>query len=279
MRGSDFFRLRIHPLFFAVGILSAFTGQLFIFLCATLAAIEHECAHAFAARRYGYSLDKVVLMPYGAILSGDISGMGRREEVAVCLAGPLANGATGVFFVALWWLYPETYPYTDIAAYVSFSLFFVNLLPAWPLDGGRIVHLALSPLGEKRARIICRVLTLLIAAAVMGWFIYSCFHEPAFSALLFSLLLAAGAFGGGQYKPLTFSRKKSFARGVEELRVAVSADCTVQDAIRFLREDKYLTLLLFEDDRFLAEISEEEYLAALREGNYAKPLRELVPSM
>ena len=272
-------RLRIHPLFLAVGVVSACTGQLLLFLAATLAAVEHECAHSFVARRYGYSLDKVVLMPYGAVLSGDTSGMGRRQEVAVTLAGPLANGLTGLFFVALWWLYPESYPYTDVAAQVSFSLFFVNLLPAWPLDGGRILRLLLRPVGEKRARVVCCVVTLCIAAAVIGWCVYTCFSSPSFSALLFSLLLAAGAFGGGRYRPLTFSRKKSFARGVEELRIALSADCTVQDAIRFLREDKYLTLLLFEGEQFFAELTEEEYLSALHAGEYAKPLRELVPKL
>ena len=279
MRGSKKIRLRIHPLFLAVGILSACTGQLLLLLAATLAAVEHECAHAFVARRYGYCLDKVSLMPYGAVLSGDTSGMGRREELAVVIAGPLANGLTGLFFVAVWWLYPEAYPYTDVAARVSFSLFFVNLLPAWPLDGGRVVHLLLRPLGEKRARIICRVLTLVIAAAVMGWFVYTCFFVPALSALFFSLMLAAGAFGGGQYRPVFFSREKSFSRGVEEVRVALSADCTVRHALRFLREDKYLTLLLFEGERFLCELTEEEYLAALRAGEYGKRLRDIIPRL
>ena len=71
MPGTDRFRIRIHPLFLAAGVLSAFTGDLLLFCAATLAALEHECAHAIAARRYGFRLDKLVLMPYGAVLSGD----------------------------------------------------------------------------------------------------------------------------------------------------------------------------------------------------------------
>ena len=187
----------MHPLFLFVGVLSAFTGQLFLFLGGCLAALQHECAHAFAARRYGFTLDKIVLMPYGAVISGDISGLTRRQEFWVCLAGPLVNGATAVFFVALWWLYPDTYPFKDAAMYVSLSLFIVNLLPAYPLDGGRMLHLVLRPLGEKKAKRICAAVTLVIAAGVLGYFIYSCFHKPAFTALCFAVLLAAGAFGGG----------------------------------------------------------------------------------
>ncbi len=257
-------------------MISAFTGTLFLFLAAVLAALEHECAHAFAARRYGYALDSVTLMPYGAVVSGDLAGIPPKEEIAVLLAGPLANAATGFFFVALWWLYPETYAYTDVAAYVSFSLFFVNLLPAWPLDGGRILRVLLRPLGEGRAAAVCRALSFVTAAGILGYFVYTCFSEPAFSALFFALFLAAGAFGGARYSRIVFSREKTLARGVEERRIAISADAALSDGLRFLREDKYLTLLLFEGETFLAEMSEEEFFRALERGDYSARLKEFV---
>ena len=163
-------KFRIHPLFLLFGVLTAFTGQLLLFLIATVAAVEHECAHAFCARRMGYTLDKIVLMPYGAVISGDISGIPPKEELSVCVAGPLANGATALLFIAVWWLYPEAYPYTEAAAYISASLFLVNLLPAYPLDGGRMLKIALRPLGEKRARIVCLSVSLLISAGVLAYF-------------------------------------------------------------------------------------------------------------
>ncbi len=270
-------RLRIHPLFLAAGLASAFTGDLLLFLAAALAALEHECAHAFAARRYGFALDRLVLMPYGAVLSGDISGIGKRQELAVLAAGPLANAATALAFVALWWLFPETYPYTDTAAQVSFSLFLVNLLPAYPLDGGRMLHLLLSPLGERRAGRICRAVTLLSAAGVLAYFVWTCFSRPAWTALIFCVLLAAGAFGGGRYARMTFTRDKGLARGLEERRVVISAEKTVQDAFRHLREERYLVLVLFTGGEFLGELTEAEYLRAVQEGRWSTPLGELLP--
>ncbi len=260
-----------------MGILSAFTGSLLVFLSACLAALEHECAHAFVARRYGFELDRMILMPYGAVIGGDLTGISRREELCVLVAGPLANAATGLFFVALWWLYPETYAYTDTAAWVSFSLFFVNLLPAWPLDGGRVLRLALSPLGERKSLHMCQIFTVLIAAGVLGYFIYTCFSEPAWTALPFALLLTAGAFGGGRYRRISFSREKAFRRGIPEWRVAVSSDMKLYKALKFLREDRYLTLLLFNEDGFFAELTEEELMAALQGGDYSLPLATFVP--
>lgn len=280
MPGADKkFRLRIHPLFLAAGLVSAFTGDLLLFLAAALAAAEHECAHAFVARRYGFALDKLVLMPYGAVLSGDIAGIGKKQELAVLVAGPLANAVTALAFVALWWLFPETYPYTEAAASVSFSLFLVNLLPAYPLDGGRILHLLLSPLGERRANAVCRAVTLLTALGVLAYFIWTCFFDAAWTALVFSVLLAAGAFGGGRYARMTFSREKSFARGLEERRVVIAAERTVQDAFRHLREEKYLVLVLFSGGEFLGELSEEEFLDAVRSGRWNTQLSELLPAL
>lgn len=274
--GADRSRLRVHPLCLIAGVLSAFTGQLFLFLAACLAALEHECAHAIVARRYGFTLDRVVLMPYGAVISGDISGITRKQELAVLAAGPLVNLATATMFVALWWLFPETYPFTDAAANVSLSLFIVNLLPAYPLDGGRMLKALLRPLGERRAHAICLALSLLTAAGVMAYFIVSCFSSPAFTALAFSVMVAFGAVGGGSYRRITFSRKRRFMRGVEEMRIAISADCTLQSALRYLREDRYLVFVLFEDETFYGELPEEELLAALGKGDYSRTLRECI---
>ena len=268
--------LRLHPLFFAVLVLSAFTGQLLLFVSACLAAVMHECGHAFAARRYGFSLDRIVLMPYGAVISGDISGISKKEEIAVCLAGPLTNGAAALFFVALWWMFPETYPYTDTAAYISCSLFLVNLLPAYPLDGGRILRVLLLPLGERRAGIVCRVLSALIAAGVLGYFVWSCFSVPAFSALFFALFLAAGSFGGGSYARLRFSRKRCFDRGVEEVRIALSADRPLQAALRFLREDRHVIFVIYDGEEYCGECSEGELLSALEREEPTVPLRKVV---
>lgn len=272
-------KLRIHPLFLLAGLLSVFTGDLMVFLVATIAAVEHECAHAFVARRYGFVLDRLLLMPYGAVIAGDIAGIGKKQELVVLAAGPLANACTALFFAALWWLFPETYAYTDTAAYVSLSLFLVNLLPAYPLDGGRMLHLTLSRFGERTARLVCRIVTLVISAAVAGYFVLSCFTSPAWTALIFSVLLAAGAFGGARYNRLSFSRRKSFLRGVEERRVVIDASRTVQQALRYLTEEKYLVLVLYAEGEYLGELTEEEYLEAVSAGKYGERLGECLPKL
>lgn len=268
------FRVRVHPLFLAAGVLSAFTGQLLLFLSAVLAALEHEFAHSIAARSEGYCLDKILLMPYGAVISGDLSGIPPKAEAKVLLAGPLANAFTALAFAALWWLFPETYPYTEAAAEVSLSLFLVNLLPAYPLDGGRLLLLLLTPLGEPRARLISHIAAFLTAGGIFALFVISLFSVPNFSALLFALLLFAGNFGGGSYRRIAFARGRTFSRGVEEKRVVLSSERTAGECVRYLREDKYLVLIVYEDGEYLGELTEGELFAVLEEGGYSRTLKE-----
>ena len=272
------FRVRVHPLFLAAGVLSAFTGQLLLFLSAVLAALEHEFAHSIAARSEGYCLYKILLMPYGAVISGDLSGIPPKAEAKVLLAGPLANAFTALAFAALWWLFPETYPYTEAAAEVSLSLFLVNLLPAYPLDGGRLLLLLLAPLGESRARLFSRIAAFLTAGGIFALFVLSLFSSPNFSALLFALLFFAGNFGGGSYRRIAFSRGRTFSRGVEEKRVVLSSERTAGECVRYLREDKYLVLIVYEDGEYLGELTEGELFAVLEEGGYSLTLKEALES-
>ena len=76
---------------------------------------------------------------------------------------------------------------------------------------------------------------------------------PNFSALLFALLLFAGNFGGGSYRRIAFARGRTFSRGVEEKRVVLSSERTAGECVRYLREDKYLVLIVYEDGEYLGE--------------------------
>ena len=106
------FRVSAHPLFLIVGIWYCLRGELFLFLTSCIVALQHECAHAFAAAKLGYKLNKIVLMPYGAVIDGDLQGISLKDEIIVALYGPLCNLITAVFFVALWWFTPTMYAFT-----------------------------------------------------------------------------------------------------------------------------------------------------------------------
>lgn len=284
---------RVHPLFWLVGVWYAFTGELFLFFLSALVAIQHELAHAYAAAKLGYKLNRVVLMPFGAVIDGDLRGISLKDEIIVALCGPLCNFITAVFFVALWWFVPTMYAFTDVAFHSSLAIAIVNLLPAYPLDGGRILKCSLAKmlskkhadvtLAEEKAEKFCRFLTLAFSLCLSGFFLVSCVQKnPNFSLLVFSVFLFAGFLGNKDkaafYARIDFAQNQPLKRGIEIRRVAVLASCPVKDVFRFLSRGSYLVLEIYDEkERHLCNLPQNK-LAALFEKAPSPytPIREMV---
>lgn len=270
----------VHPLFWLVGVWYALTGKLFLFFLSALVAIQHELAHAFAAAKLGYKLNRVVLMPFGAIIDGDLKGISLKDEIIVAFCGPLCNFITAVFFVALWWFAPTMYAFTDVAFYSSLAIALVNLLPAYPLDGGRILKCSIAKtlskkyvdttLAEEKAEKFCRLLTLTFSLCFFAAFLVLCLQKTLnFSLLVFAVFLFVGFLGNKDkaavYSRINFTQSQPITRGIEIRRVAVMASCPIKDVFRFLSRGSYLVLEIYdENERHICNVAQNK-LAALFE--------------
>lgn len=247
-----------------------------MFLMSCIVALQHEYAHAYAAEKLGYSLNKIVLMPYGAVLDGDLRSLTVKDEIWVATAGPLCNLATAVFFAALWWFAPTMYAFTDTACFVSLSIALVNLLPAYPLDGGRVLQCLLTraymkktlkeSVAERKAQRVCRLISLALSACLFALFIaFLCTGKFQIYLLTFSLFLLFGAFGNKQkdavYAKLDVSVKRSMRKGVEIKRVAVLNTCSIKDALRFVGKNHYLVLEVYDENEKLQFILPQNQLS------------------
>lgn len=264
-----------------MGLVTAFTGGLIDFIVCSISALIHECAHAYCGGRLGYSLDKIILMPYGAVIRGDISGITFKDEVLLCLSGPFINLFLAAMIAACWWLAPDCYPYTDSAFYMNLSLFLTNMLPAYPLDMGRILMRALSEkLARARASIVCKAISAVTAAGIAVIFIISCFSSPNFSALFFAVFLFFGCFLSerGEYKKIKFSYGAAFKRGVEIRRIALSEEAALKTFIKFFSEDKYLIADIFSSDgEYILSLKQEEIAALMEKENIYVKINQLLP--
>ena len=271
------------------GAISCIFGKLPLFLISAIVALQHEYAHAIAAAKRGYSLNKIVLMPYGAVIDGDVKELSLKDELAVALAGPLCNLFTAAFFVAVWWLYPTMYAFTDVACYASFSVAAVNLLPAYPLDGGRILKSILYGERIKKGETardaerfsikVCKIITLIFAALLFFLFLLLCIkRQYNFTLLCFSVFLFFGGLGNGKnseaaYKKIDFSFPKALARGAILKRVALSETCTLKNALPFLEQGSYLVFEIYnEKEEYLGELPQNEFSKLLLTENIYKPL-------
>ncbi|MGN0817914.1 MAG: site-2 protease family protein [Candidatus Coproplasma sp.] len=254
-------KITIHPLFFGVIIFSAFTGGFFECLIFALTALLHECGHIFCAARLGFKCEKIKLMPYGAASVCNLDGIRVKDEVALALAGPAVNAAICVICAGLWWFFPETYAYTDTVMAASLVMLAVNLLPAYPLDGGRVARCVLIKLFTQRmAYIVLRIINAAIAVAFFVLFFFSGFN---LTFIFFSLFLICSALEKPpQAIKINFSSRDKLKRGMEVKYVLVDASFTYKDAMRYLDDKEYLVLQLY-DDGVADEISQDELYANL----------------
>lgn len=139
--------------FAAGGTQAAIASTVFVcllFLCVLL----HEFGHVFAARRYGVRTPDITLLPIGGVARLERIPEKPQEELVVALAGPAVN----VVIAALLFLVLGGIPPMQAAAelhspgqgilerlaWVNVTLVLFNLIPAFPMDGGRVLRAFLA---------------------------------------------------------------------------------------------------------------------------------------
>ena len=143
------------------GSAAAIEGVAFIvavFACVTL----HELGHALAARRYGITTPDITLLPIGGLARLSRIPEKPSEEIFIALAGPAVNLVIAAVLIVILGARPDLATLAQIEeanpgflvrlASVNIFLCVFNLIPAFPMDGGRVLRALLAfKLGRRRA--------------------------------------------------------------------------------------------------------------------------------
>jgi len=165
-----------------------------LFVCVVL----HEYGHALTARRFGVRTRDIILSPIGGIARLEKLPEKPIQEFYVAIAGPLVNVAIALVLSPYFVLFPMGYIFdlhSDAVLLESPAIYFVpalvlinvvlaifNLLPAFPMDGGRILRALLSiKLGRLRATRIASIIGQVLA---VGLFVYGIFEGSIVTAFI-----------------------------------------------------------------------------------------------
>ena len=138
------------------GALFGVVATLLLFVCVTL----HELGHAFQALKYGITVEDITLLPIGGVARLQVPE-NARQELAIAVAGPAVNVVIAAVLIVIGALTGTTViedptaistamdrvnwgallPYLTVA---NIGLVLFNAIPAFPLDGGRVLRALLA---------------------------------------------------------------------------------------------------------------------------------------
>ncbi len=151
-----------------LGLLLFSPGEVFSFLLWTTilfsSVLAHEFFHALAAKRLNIPVRRVTLLPIGGVAQMEITVLPPKKELFLAISGPLFNIGVVILTGALM-LMGYSGPLVSAAFQINLVLGLFNLLvPAIPMDGGRIFRALLSmKLGYYRATEVATKLSVWIA--------------------------------------------------------------------------------------------------------------------
>jgi Zn-dependent protease len=178
--GIDLF---LHPTFLLILLLGFFPVWLSPFLIVALfgCVVLHELGHALMARRFGIETLDITLYPIGGVARLERMPRAPGAELLIALAGPAVNfaivaGLIGLRLIGLWVTGETAFlgDFLDNLLFVNLVLGLFNLVPAFPMDGGRVLRALLSGwLGRARATTIAATIGRGLAVAFGAYVLYN----------------------------------------------------------------------------------------------------------
>jgi stage IV sporulation protein FB len=150
-------------------IVIGFRGELLI---SFIVVMLHEAAHYFAAVFFGFSGFDMKILPIGTVLRlKDLDEASPKEDLIISLAGPVSNF---LLAVSLYYIYIRTNnPGINLFIKSNLALGLFNLIPAFPLDGGRVLRDVLNlKTIYRRANELTIKISIVTGFVLVGCFIF-----------------------------------------------------------------------------------------------------------
>jgi Zn-dependent protease/CBS domain-containing protein len=269
-----------------IGALTATAMIVALFLCVLL----HEFGHSLVAQRLGLEIRSITLLPIGGISNLESLPEKPADEVKITVAGPLVNVVLAPIFFGVGLLLGAvprvpTDLFTGIGSvgqfffylgYLNVVLAVFNLLPAFPMDGGRLLRgLLATRLGAVRATDIASRVGQLFAVA----FFLIGLLSGNFLLLLIAVFIFFGATGEAQMvrqRELTRGLSVSDVMGTKPRTETVTPYHTFGQVLDSVIHGYQEDFPVLDDGKLVGMITREEIMAAAHSPERYSSVRDLM---
>jgi len=241
------FRLKCSPLFALLCILSLISENAVFFLLHMGALLLHEGAHFIMARMLGCHILQVKLLPYGCRMEiGELNSP--WDELMIALSGPVCSF---ICFMGCKFI-PGGAEFAKANMYIAL----INLLPAFPLDGGRALNSFFTMIGIAPSKTMRAAMTFIFAAAtgVCGYIIKNA-TLTIFAVFLFSegtSIIREQTTAATAY--MRNMRCAATGRGISVRHIALRKDVTLGKALGYIHGGYSIFCILDENMCEIARI-------------------------
>jgi stage IV sporulation protein FB len=261
-------KLRVHPLFVLLVLCAVGFGMWQDVITLFVIVMLHELGHALVAEALGYDVEAVSLLPFGGVmrLSHARLGFHPKHEAAIAIAGPVVNLLIAIFAWGLYAAGISSEKFFHLLVQLNVWIAAFNLLPAMPLDGGRILRAARSrKVGFECATLEGYRMAYVIAALLLalgGLALWS--GTPHFGILILGVFLLVSAYTGRRdvrmdtIRFLDAKKKQLSARPQEVLSFAATGTTTIRDVVKRFAPDRYHMVYVLDDSGNVKTLIEED---------------------
>ena len=251
-------------------IILGFKGELVI---AFAFVFIHELMHYLTARILGFSGFDIEILPIGAVLKvKDLDEASAEEDLMISLAGPLLNLLLAVIFYVLFMLFNR--PYLLLIYRTNLALGIFNLIPAFPLDGGRILRdiLSIKTIYRRANEISIRVSMILGSIFMFIYFVSVAANKSNFNLGLISIFILISSIKEKErivYLIMGYIIRKKYRfikRGyVENKSISIFCEKNLLSVLGIIDKNKYnLFTILDENMKLIETLYEEEIIEAIK---------------
>ncbi len=237
-------KLRVHPSILLLVALCLIFNRFVLLFNYLSALFLHEMAHVFVATRRGYELKMIRLNVFGISVELD-EDVSDRDSFAVNIAGPILNLLLCLVCMSLYWIFPKSIQYLNVFCMSNLTIALFNLLPIYPLDGGKIFRSLFH--SEKTYGIFNMCVRVFLTSLFIVLFIYSL----NLFLLIFALFFAIPT--GEKESTFSIFKNKHDRRNTRVNLIKVNSDDTLISLIKIIKKHHYTLFYIPNLNKFINE--------------------------
>ena len=241
-------------------------GKFTSFICCMLSVFLHEIGHAFVGRKLGYQLNLITLLPYGAMLSGSNNPFKSNDDIKISIAGPIVNVLLLLISLLFWLVFPFMQNLLSEFMWANIYTFCFNILPIYPLDGGRILVASLSKkLTRIKALKTTKIIGYVITFLIFVLFFVSFFFNLNYMLGINALFLLIGLFEedtSPYYEKMAYLQNNNHALHLLKT-IKLDKETPIFIAYKEIANNNVSTVKIMDNNKIVGTVSRKKILDSI----------------